>query len=99
MFFSSVIGIDLQSDFDALLVSGLDELLEGFRVADLAVDGLEVDYVSAERILTRGLEDGSQDDGASASDQIGEVAQLVVQAGQIADSVAVRIFESADVDL
>ena len=58
MFFARVIGIDFQHHFDALLVKGLDELLEILEIADFSVDGLEVGDVPSEIVLTIILEDG-----------------------------------------
>ena len=97
MLFAGVIGIDFEHNFDALLVKRLDDTLERFQVADLAVDSLEVGHVSAQLILTSRLKDGAEDDGAAASDQVDEVIQLLNDACQVADSIAVRILECANV--
>ena len=92
----AVVDDQVHHELDAVLVRGFEQLIEVFHGAELGHDGAVVGDVVAV-IVVRGRVDGGEPQHLNA--QVGEVRNLLGNAGQIADAVAVGVVEGAGVNL
>ena len=91
-----VVDDQVHHELDAVLVRGFEQLIEVFHGAELGHDGAVVGDIVAV-VIVRGSVDGGEPQHLNT--ELGEVGNLLGNAGQIADAVAVGIVEGAGVNL
>ena len=91
-----VVDDQVHHELDAVLVRGFEQLIEVFHGAELGHDGAVIGNVVAV-VIVRGSVDGREPQHLNT--QLGEVRNLLGNAGQIADAVAIGVVEGAGVDL
>ena len=96
MFVGAVVDDQIHHELDAVLVRGFEQLIEVFHGAELGHDGAVVGDVVAV-VIVRGIVDGGEPQHLNT--ELGEVGNLLGNAGQIADAVAVGVVEGAGVNL
>ena len=90
-----VVQHDVDHNANAPTVGGVDKLVEVGERAELRIDVLVVADVVAEINLRRGIE---RRDPERGHPEIGEIVEARGDPVQIADTVAVRVLKTANVD-
>ena len=96
MLVGGVVDDQVHHELDAVLVRGFEQLIEVFHGAELGHDGAVVGDIVAV-VIVRGSVDGREPQHLDA--EVRQVRNLLGDAGQVADAIAVGVVEGAGVDL